>query len=456
MFDLAIKNGHVVDPKNKISAKLNLGITKGKIACISSEQIKGAEEIDVSGLVVSPGFVDIHIHEDPYNEQEDSFEFCISHTMLKMGVTTAVGGNCGLAWGHKDPLIYLDAINRHGFPINMAMLVPHDTIRAQAGVTDLYRKAEQGEADAIALRLKEYLEGGCAGFSIGLEYIPGADTEEISALLKVAGEHKKVTTAHIRYDAKRSVIALKEVIGAAEKSGAPLHISHIGGMCAFGQMESAISLIDSYKANGMDLEFDCYPYYAFCTTIGSAVFDDGFLNDLGRGEEAYYDLEIASGAHKGERCSKESFLAIRKAEPGALVVAHFMDEEEVDSAISHPGCLIISDGIYKDWQGHPRGAGTFPRFIREYVQNKKTISLEEALFKITYGPAKRLGLKKGTLSIGADADVTIFDKNKIKDNATFMESVKEPEGIEYVIIGAKTALKKGRIIEDRLGKPIRL
>ena len=456
MFDLAIKNGHVIDPVNKISARLDLGISDGKIACLSSGPIKGAEEIDASGLIVTPGFVDIHIHEDPYDSGEDSFEFCISHTMLKMGVTTAVGGNCGITWGHKNPLAYLDAADEQGFPINIALLVPHDTLRAQSGVTDFYQKAQPQEVEEMVKRLQIFLNGGCVGFSIGPEYIPGTSAEELMALFGVAGRYQRVASAHIRYDAKKSVIALEEAIDAAQSGGTPLQISHIGGMCAFGQMERAISLIDAHKAKGMDLEFDCYPYYAFCTTIGSAVFDDGFLDDLGRGDKSYGDLEIASGTHRGERCTKESFEAVRKAEPDALVVAHLMDEKEVDLALSHPGCLIASDGLYKGGQGHPRGAGTFPRLIREYVLNKKMLSLEEAVRKITYAPAKRFGLEKGTLSVGADADVTIFDLSKIKDGATFMESTKEPSGIEYVILEGKTALKKGRIVNDRLGKSVRL
>jgi len=248
---------------------------------------------------------------------------------------------------------------------------------------------------------------------------------------------------------------MREVIEAAEAAGAPLQISHVGGMCAFGQMESAISMIDRHKANGMDLGFDCYPYNAFCTSIGSAVFDDGFLADVGRDDAGYGDLEVASGSHRGERCTKDSFLALRKAEPEALMVAHLMDETEVDRAVGHPGCLIASDGVYRDGQGHPRGAGTFPRLIREYVINKKLLSLEEALRKITCAPAKRYGFDKGTLSIGADADITIFDLNKIRDGATFMDSGKEPEGIETVILGGRTALAGGKIVDGTLGKSIR-
>jgi N-acyl-D-amino-acid deacylase len=338
--------------------------------------VEGAEVIDAAGLTVAPGFVDMHIHEDPYNAEEDSFGLCISHTMLKMGVTTAVGGNCGLTKGHPNPLVYLDAVDRRGFPINLALLVPHDTLRSRAGTPDLYQKAEASNVEIMTRQLKEFLDGGCIGLSVGLEYIPGADTEEIRMLLKAVGEYERVTSAHIRYDAGRSIIALEEIIGAAKSVDAPLQISHIGGMCAFGQIESAISMIDRHKAEGADLMFDCYPYYAYCTTIGSAVFDGEFLSDFGHSDKSYSDLEIASGTHRGERCTKESFRAIRESEPEALVVAHLMNEDEVDKAVSHPGCIIASDGIYTDGQGHPRGAGTFPRFIREYVINKKALSLE--------------------------------------------------------------------------------
>jgi len=455
LFELVIKNGHVIDPAKNISSTLNIGVSGGKIACVSDAPLAGAETIDAAGFVVSPGFVDIHMHEDPYDAGDDSFRLCISNAMLKMGVTTAVGGNCGLTHGNADPLAYLAAVDRIGFPINFSMLAPHDCLRKGAGLTDFYKKANKKEIEAMALRLKELLEGGCLGLSLGLEYIPGTDTDEILALLSMAAEMGKAVSVHVRYDAKKSIIAVREMIDAAGRTGAALQISHVGGMCAFGQMERAISLIDSGRADGMDLEFDCYPYYAYCTAIGSAVFDDGFLEDLGLDDDSYGSLEVASGAHRGERCTKESFHAIRKAEPEALLVAHFMNEAEVDMAIRHPGCIVISDGIYSNGEGHPRGAGAFPRFIREYVVNKRMLGVEEAVRKAAYAPAKRFGLKKGTLSPGADADITIFDLNEIKDGSTYAEPVKAPDGVEYVIIGGKTALKKGHIIDGKLGKAIK-
>lgn len=455
MYDIVINGGHVIDPANRISSKLNIGISGNSIVSLSPEKLSGVKEIDAEGMIVAPGFIDMHMHEDEFLKDSEEFSYCISNTMLRMGVTTAVGGNCGIATGLLNPSKYLDMVDRKGFPINMAMLAPHEILRNSLGSFDKYKPVGKDVIAQMAKALGEYLEQGCIGLSMGLEYIPGIDVNELNGLMAVSAKHGKVTAIHMRDDAENSIPALMELIESAEVHNAPLQISHISSMCSFGQMERALSIVDSYRSRGMDIGFDSYPYYAYCTYIGAALFDDGFLKKYGLGDEGYSRLEIASGSHSGTRCTKELFQEVRRTEPKAFVVAHLLNEAEVDMAVSHPAGMVISDGIYSNGQGHPRGSGTFPRLIREFVKNKRLLSLESAIEKITWLPAERYGLRKGTLGIGADADITIFEFDRIRDGASFMEPLKEPEGISYVLIGGEIALSKGMINNGSLGRAIR-
>jgi N-acyl-D-amino-acid deacylase len=454
MFDLVINKGHVIDPLNKISSKLNVGICKGKIACISNEHLTGAMEINAEGLIVTPGFIDMHIHEDPYNEKDDSFAFCISNSMLNMGVTTAVGGNCGI--GPKNPIEYLDAVDRKGFPINIAMYAPHESLRNFIGDFDKYSFVDRVNIEKMSNLLQVQLDQGCIGLSMGIEYIPGIDQYEATELMKVASKSNKLVAVHQRGDAKQAIPSIEELVSYAKSTNTALQISHVSSMCSFGQMEETLSFIDYNRSQGLDIGFDCYPYYAFCTFIGSAVFDEGFLEKYNLIDDFYSKLQMTSGELAGQRCNKDTFEALRMKDPKALVIAYLLGEEEVDMAIAHPASIVVSDGLYNNGQGHPRGSGTFPRLIHEYVIKKNLLTLETAIEKITCLPSKRMGfLSKGTLGVGTDADITIFDLKKIEDGATYLEPLKKPLGIEYVIVNGEIALQHGKIINSKLGKSIR-
>lgn len=455
MFDLVIKNGHVVDPKNGVSALLHIGVAGGKIAQLSAEPLLGEKEIDAAGLIVCPGFVDIHMHEDPYAPQQDAFSLCIAESMLRMGVTTAIGGNCGIGSGYTDPLAYLDAVDRIGLPIHLGMLAPHEILRNKIGVHNVYQELTANQIEEMIPLLDQQLTGGCIGFSMGMEYIPGTNETELVKLMDVAAKRGRVTAIHMRSDAEKSLPAIQEMIDAAQNTSAALQISHLASMSSFGQIERALAKIDAYRYQHLDVAFDCYPYYAYCTTIGSACFDDGFLDAFGLGDEGYERLEIASGSLAGTMCTKELFFQVRKAEPEALLVAHLLNGDEVDRAICHPAAIVASDGIYHQGKGHPRGSGTFPRFIHEYVVKQKKLSLEAAIEKMTWLPSKRFQLNKGTLSIGADADITVFNLNKIKDGATFQTPTRPPEGIVHVLIGGEVAFAFGEIKNKTLGRALR-
>lgn len=450
MFDIVLNNGMLIDPKKLIMSYLNIGIENGKVSLLSSEKLKGIKEFDCEGKIVSPGFVDMHMHEDPLNISNDGFDICISECMLKMGVTTVIGGNCGI--GPLSPLNYLDIVDKIGYPVNIGLLSSHENLRNNFGSFNKYNNIDSDTIHKMSILLDEELKGGTLGLSFGIRYIPGLSKNEMIELCKVVKKYDCIAAAHVRDDAAQVMASIMELIEVGKESGAKIQVSHIGSMAAYGQMKHVCGLIDSYVANGQDIGMDCYPYSAFCTSIGSTTFDKGFLE---RYQTNYDSLELTQGELVGKSLDAQLFETVREKHPDYLVVAHVMKESEVDMALCHPRSILASDGILNNGNGHPRAAGSFPRFIREYVINKKCISLFEAVNKMTYLPAKRMNISKGALSIGDDADIVVFDINTISDNSTFKEPLKSPSGIEYVFIRGNLALKDGVILNNTLGKPIR-
>lgn len=450
MKRLVINNGYMIDPANKISSKLNIAIEGGKIVEISNDILRGDEFINAEGLIISPGFIDCHMHEDPYDPKLDKINISIFNCMLRMGVTTAIGGNCGS--GPVNIAEYIDTIDRIGLPVNFSMLVPHNVLRVLEGINDKYGKASSVEISNMKIRAQQYLDLGCLGISFGIRYVPGLDEKELKEISSACKKDKRIIAAHIRDDAKNVIPSTKELIEIGVNHNLPIQISHLGSMGAYGQMEELLSLIDYHKMNGLDISADCYPYNAFSTSIGTTTYDSGFLERYGTGYDA---IEIAEGKYKGQRCTEEIFKELRNTAPSTLTIGHFMQEEDVDKAISHPNVYIASDGVMHDYQGHPRAAGTFPRVISKYVKEKQLISLYDAIGKMTWLPAKRYGLDKGTLSIGSDGDIVIFDYNEIQDKATFEEPALPPNGIKYVLINGEIACKENSILSNTSGKFIR-
>ncbi|ABR48228.1 N-acyl-D-amino-acid deacylase [Alkaliphilus metalliredigens QYMF] len=449
MGPIAINNGWVIDPANGIFSQLNILIEDGKIQEISSSPFSVEQEIDAKGLYVCPGFVDIHMHEDPYDEEQDTFQTDTFQSMLRMGVTTAIGGNCGT--GPEDIPGYLDAVERQGLPVNFGMLVPHASLRQAVGVTDRYSKAADDQIFEMNASAGWLLDIGCLGISYGIRYIPGITKEEMVTISKEAARTETFVAAHIRDDASGVFEAAQELLSIGKELEVAVHFSHIGSMAAFGQMRAFLSLIDDARSQGMNVSSDCYPYAAFSTGIGQTTYDDGFLE---RYQIDYDQIEIADGEHAGQRCTEKRFHQLRKERPETITIAHVMNEEEVNIALEHPSVMIASDGMLKNHQGHPRAAGTFPRFLRGVIQGEINISLSEAIAKCTCLPAEKLRIQKGTLSIGFDADVVVFNPETLRDRADFNHPANPPEGIEYVLVNGKVALRKGALLEKNQGRLI--
>ncbi len=451
-MNLLIRNGVVIDPANQVHARRDVLLADGRVAAAD-----GAAHIDrvidAGGGVVCPGFLDMHMHEDPVLETGriyDDPERAILRCMLRMGVTTAVAGNCGENVCH--PADYLDIVDRDGAPVHVAMLAGHGFFRERAGCTDKYAPATDAQIDRMAREIAESLDRGCLGVSYGIRYVPGMDAGELVQTGAPCCGDGRLLAAHIRSDAEEVFDAAREFLDAGRRLGVPVQLSHIGSMAGFGQMARFLALVDDYRARGVDVACDCYPYAAFSTDIGATTYDDGWLERYGCGYDA---VELAEGKYKGRRCTKEIFEELRRDFPSCKTICYVMQQDDVDLAYRHPGVILASDGTLSAGQGHPRAAGAFPRLLGPYVRSGR-LTLDDAIARMTALPARRLGLaRKGHLAPGADADVVIFDPDTVCDRATFAEPLLAPVGIRHVIVGGVPAVEDGRVLCADAGRAVR-
>ncbi len=443
-----IHSGRVIDPANGLDGKYNLLLEYGRVIWIGQDRPDADRMIDATGKIVTPGFVDIHMHEDPV--EHGKISQCIFPMMLRQGVTTAVGGNCG--GNVYDPIDYLNLVDRDGTAVNVALYAGHEYFRIDAGAADIYGGSTERQQEVMAENISRALDAGCVGISFGLRYVPGADKQEFFRAAQCCARNKKPIASHVRDDADAIFESIEELMEAGRKYQIPMQISHIGSMAGFGQMADVLKQVEGCQEEGLDVTLDCYPYFAFSTRLGTPTYDPGWLD---RYHCDYGVLEFSDGKYQGRRATKETFDEMRRDFPDCLTVCYVMKEEEVRLAFRHPAVMLGSDGITDNGRGHPRCAGTFPRLIAEFVK-KGDLSLYQAVEKMTAMPAKRLGLKKkGHLGIGADADVTIFDFAAIRDCATFEAPALPPEGIDYVLIGGEVALDHGVILCDTYGRSVR-
>ena len=443
-----IFGGRVIDPANRLDGRYDLLVENGKIAWIGTGYPEADEVIDATGKIVAPGFVDIHMHEDPV--ENGRIRQCIFPMMLRQGVTTAVGGNCG--GNVYDPIAYLELVDRDGAAVNVALYAGHEHFRIAAGAEDIYGGSTEAQKQEMEKNIRAALNAGCVGVSFGLRYVPGADREEFFRAAACCSENKKPIASHVRDDADAIFASIEELLDAGRTFDIPMQVSHIGSMAGFGQMEAVLRQVDAARAQGLDVTLDCYPYFAFSTRLGTPTYDPGWLDRYHCGYEV---LEFCDGKYRGQRATRETFQEMRQTFPQCLTVCYVMKEEDIRLAFRHPAVMLGSDGITDNGRGHPRCAGTFPRFIAEFVRCGD-LSLYQAIEKMTAMPAKRLGLTgKGQLGIGADGDIVIFDPDTIQDNATFADPALPPDGIAYVLISGKVVLKQGHILDDTRGRAVR-
>ena len=440
-FDIVILNGRVIDPESNLDAIRNIGIRDGSVRLITTKEIKGLVAIDAQGLVVAPGFIDIHQH----GQDHENYSYKVMD-----GVTTALELEMGTAdvdnwYREREGKTFIN----HGVSVGhvpLRMKIMNDPGGFAPVADAVYKPASVEEIGLMKEGLETGLKRGALGVGFGLMYTPAASRWEILEMFRVAGKSKAPCIVHLRYGGQKEpgscIAALEEVISAAAISGAPLHVVHITSL-GFSQTPEMLQMISEAKANGLDVTVECYPYTATQTTIESAVYDEGWQESFGI---TYSDLQWAT---TGERLTEESFARYRKS--GGMVIAHSIPDDVVKSTISNPMVILASDGTLSGGKGHPRGTGTFARVLGKYVREEKLLSLSEGLKKITLMPARRLEevapvmKNKGRIREGADADITIFDPDGIIDQATYEEPAKYSKGIEYVLVNGAIVVNKGQL-----------
>ena len=457
-YDLVLQSGHVMDPASGLDSVRSIGITAGKIAAISAKPLQGTEIVDVAGQVVSPGFIDLHAHGQTTSDME---------IQAQDGVTTALELEVGVypvdPWYRsregKSPLNFGATVSHiaarffvfHGieighWPVNRAVVARLGAMPAGAN-----EAATEAQTEQLGGTIRQGLADGALGVGFGINYTPGATPAEIEAMFAVAAEQKVPVFVHTR---AFGIGAIREAIGAAKKTGASLHVVHVGSS-AGRDLPEALALIDSARAAGQDLTTEVYPYTAASTMLESALFNPGWRRNLG------IDYPDLGWAATGERLTKATFDKYRKE--GGWVIIYMMKDEFIDQAIAHPGVMIASDGVpFVNGTGHPRGAGTFARVLGHYVREKKTLGLMDALAKMTILPARRVeGVapamrNKGRIAVDADADITVFDPATIIDRATFEKPTQGSAGISHVLVGGAFVVKNGQLVPGAMpGRPIR-
>ncbi|HVN18619.1 MAG TPA: amidohydrolase family protein, partial [Dongiaceae bacterium] len=454
-YDLVLEGGRVMDPETGLDAVRNVGIKDGKIARISAEPLSGRKTLRVAGLVVAPGFIDLHQHgQELASQRVKAFDGVTTALEMEIGVPDVdrflkdKQGRSLINYGTTASHVAARSLI-FGSPIGAEAPNP------QAGITGILPKhgpatdetATPDQIQRIQQRLRDELNSGALGIGMGIQYTPGATRLEVIDMFRVAAERKMPVYTHIRSFGRKepgsAIEAVEEVIGAAAITGAPLHIVHINSTCLHDTME-CLSLIEGARTRGLDVTTEAYPYIAGMTQLNSALFNPGWKERLGI---EYSNLVLPN---TGEHLTKARFEELHNSSQAQDVLIFANTQEMIDATIPNSLIMIASDGA----DGHPRNAGTYSRVLAQYVREKKTISLTDAVRKMTLMPAQMLERStpaahgKGRLQEGADADIVVFDPQTISDRATFEKPMEPSVGVRELVVGGTLVIENGKMATD--------
>ncbi len=497
-YDLVIRNGHVVDGTGAPPRRADVAIRDGKIAAVGIvPPAPGAKELDAKGLIVAPGFIDVHTHADELAEQPEPEHF------LRMGVTTVVAGNCG---GSSLPLADAFAQIEAAKPaLNFSTLVGHNTVR-RAVMDTARRAATAGELDKMRALVRQAMLDGAVGFSTGLQYVPGtyAPTAEIVELAKVAGQHGGLYASHMRNEGTELEKAVAEALHVGEAAQCPVQISHlkVDSPANWGASAKALAQIDGARKKGLMVSADQYAYSAASSSLGirfpSWVLEGGqdAINARLDEEETWARIKKEMRALIRERGLEEydfAVVASYRSDPtrnglsikdialrekkrddletqlevmremlragGASMVYHFMAEDDIARIMRHPFVSLASDSSLNrmnEGVPHPRGYGNNARVLGRYVRERKVIALEEAVRKMSSLPARHFGFAdRGLIAEGRAADIVIFDPAAVADAATYEKPHQFATGFSHVLVNGVLVIHDGHTTGARPGRVLR-
>jgi N-acyl-D-amino-acid deacylase len=497
-FDVSIRHGRVVDGTGNPAFFADVAIKDGRIAAIGRIDGEAKTEIDASGLIVAPGFIDVHTHADELAEMPRAENF------VRMGVTTIVVGNCG--GSTLDVAKFFRNVEETNSAVNVATLVGHNTVRTKAMGGHFDRPPTPEEMAKMKSLVEQAMKDGAAGLSTGLIYQPGvfSKPDEIVELAKVVGVYGGIYTSHMRHEDTRIYEALDEVFRVAREAHVRAEVSHIklAGPSAWGQAERVLAYIEKARAEGLDITQDQYGYTASSTGISQLIPDHALEGThaqfveriadpaqkaiivaqmkeslLSKGRKDFAYAVIASYKHdkslnglnlaeaaKAQRGSSslddqvEMILEIQK-NGGASGVFHGMSEDDLATFMRHPNTMIACDsGLRTFGEGvpHPRGYGNNARVLARYVRELKVLRLEDAVRKMTSLPANTFQFQgRGELRVGNWADITVFDPEKVQDTATYKDPHHYPEGIPCVLVNGVVIIKAGEHTGAKAGQALR-
>ncbi len=516
MYDLVIRGGTVVDGTGAAGYTADIAIAGDTIAAIGEIPAEAAgSEININGKIVCPGFIDIHTHTDfslLVNPQAES--------KIRQGVTTEIGGNCGgsiapvrentlkraqkslkkydidVDW--RDMGEFFGKLEDTKIGINYATFVGNGTVRSIVVGLD-ERSATEAEIGKMKDEVARAMRQGAMGLSTGLIYTPSlyADTDEIIELAKVAAQYNGIYASHIRGEGETLFDAIQEAATIGEQAQICVQIAHFkaSGQKNWGKAKRALEMLDEARDRGIDVTADRYPYLAGST--GLTFLLPTWIKDGGTGKmverlkdpqisdkiKAYLKTRaketqdywskiilctdgstIAEAAKKRDMDPVDFVCQFLIEKNGTVSICHFsMCYEDTDLILKHPQVMIASDSSAKAPYGelgkgnpHPRGYGTFPRAIQEFVRERKVVDLPEMIRKMTSMPAIRLGLtRRGQIKKGNYADICVLDYENVRDNATYAQPHQYPDGIEYVLVNGKVVIDKGEHTGEFPGKVIK-
>ena len=442
-YDVVVLHGRVMDPESGLDAVRNVGIRAGKIVTIAEEPLTGTTTVDATGLVVAPGFIDLHEHgQEPRNYQFQAHDGVTTTLELERGTDDVAAWYA--ARDGKSLINYGVSIGH--FPVRMRVFHDSGALVPTGPAARLEGTPEQ--LDEIRAAMERGFREGALAEGMGVNYTPAATHAEILDMFRIAAKYHASVHVHLRYAALRepmtALSALQEVIADAAATGAPLEVVHVTSM-GLRNTPQLIAMVEGARQRGLDVTMEAYPYTAGSTDLKSAIFDAGWQENFGI---TYHDLQWAA---TGERLTPETFARYRRQ--GGVVVIHEIPEAAATAAMANPMVMVASDGMpLTGAKVHPRGQGTFARVLGHYVREEHVLDLMAALRKMTLMPAQRLEGRapmfrdKGRIRPGADADITGFDPARVIDRATYADPLEYSAGIEYVLVNGVPVVSHGDLV----------